>query len=80
MAASLTILFDLKVKQTIANERIFTNATQVLDRNLGDYFKILHEDDAHMIGGFSKTQSVATIKVIAGEGCKNVTITLETPK
>ena len=78
--ASLTTLFDLKIKQTIANETIFASATQVLGHNLGDYFKILYEDQLHIIGGFSKTQSIAIIKVTDGEGCKNVTITLETPK
>ncbi len=78
--ASYTALFDLKVKQTIANETIFTQSTQVFDSKLKDYFKILYSDETHMIGGFSKTQTVATIKVLDGEGCKNVTISVEVPK
>lgn len=77
---SFTVLFDLKVKQTVANETIFTNATQVFAHKLGDYFKILYEDEDHIIGGFSKTQTVVTLKVYEGEACRNVTITLETGK
>lgn len=78
--SSLTTLFDLRIKQKTANETIFTSISRVLDKKLGDYFKILYTDDSHSIGGFSKTQTVATIKVLDGEGCKNVTITLETPR
>ena len=80
LPASYTTLFDLKVKQTTANETVFTNVTKVLSKRLCDYFKILYEDPTHIIGGFSKTQSLATIKAFDGEGCKNVTITVETPR
>jgi len=45
-----------------------------------DYFRILYEDEEHMIGGFEKTKSFCTIRIYEGEGCKNVTINLETPK
>ena len=77
--ASLTTLFDLKVKQQVTNNTIFSNATQVFDHKLGnsrkctlrisfhikklvlnisvDYFRILYEDEEHMIGGFEKTKS-----------------------
>ena len=100
--ASLTTLFDLKVKQQVTNNTIFSNATQVFDHKLGnsrkctlrisfhikklvlnisvDYFRILYEDEELMIGGFEKTKSFCTIRIYEGEGCKNVTINLETPK
>ena len=80
IASSLTTLFDLKVKQTTANETIISHSTQVFSKKLKDYFKVLYQDDAHIVGGFSKTQTLVTIKIIEGQGCKNVTMTLETPK
>ena len=78
--SSLTTLFDLKVKQVIANETIISHSTQVFARKLKDYFKILYEDENHIVGGFSKSQSLITIKITEGQGVKNVTMTLETPK
>lgn len=78
--SSVTILFDLKVKQTTANDHILQNATQVLDHKLVDYFKILYECDSQMIGHFDKTRSTANIRIYEGEGLKNVTITLDVPK
>merc|ERR1719367_2213990 len=33
-----------------------------------------------MIGGFEKTKSLCTIRIYDVEGCKNITINLETPK
>ena len=35
--ASLTTLFDLKVKQQVTNNTIFQNATQVFDHKLGKF-------------------------------------------
>merc|ERR1712004_12765 len=80
LPASMTTLFDLKTKQSIANETIITHSTTVFARKLADYFKILYEDEAHIVGGFSKSQSLITIKITEGQGVKNVTMTLETPK
>jgi len=77
---SFTTLFDLKVRQIIHNETIFTQSTQVLAHKISDYFKILYQDETHIVGGFSKTQSMATIKTFEGEGCKNVTVTMEIPR
>ena len=37
--ASLTTLFDLKVKQQVTNNTIFSNATQVFDHKLGNFRK-----------------------------------------
>ena len=75
-----TVLFDLKVKQSVYINSIFDAATQVLASKICDYFKILYQDDTHYIGGFSKTQSTATVKVFPGEGVRNVTITMEIPR
>ena len=80
LPSSLTTLFDLKTKQSIANETIITHSTTVFARKLADYFKILYEDESHIVGGFSKSQSLITIKITEGQGMKNVTMTLETPK
>ena len=40
--ASLTTLFDLKVKQQVTNNTIFSNATQVFDHKLGNFRKVMH--------------------------------------
>ena len=77
---SYTVLFDLKVKQSVYINSIFDKATQVLATKICDYFKILYQDDTHYVGGFSKTQSTATVKVFDGEGVRNVTITMEIPR
>jgi len=77
---SYTVLFDLKVKQTIYENSIFDKTTQVLAHKISDYFKILYQDETHYIGGFSQTHSTATIRVFPGEGCKNVTVTMEIPR
>jgi len=77
---SYTVLFDLKVKQSVYINSIFDKATQVLANKISDYFKILYQDDTHYVGGFSKTQSTATVKVFDGEGVRNVTITMEIPR
>merc|ERR1711935_528228 len=75
-----TVLFDMKVKQSVYINSIFDAATQVLSSKICDYFKILYQDDTHYVGGFSKTQSTATVKVFPGEGVRNVTITMEIPR
>ena len=77
---ALTTLFDLTAKLTVSNQSIFEKVTECLDHKLVDYFRKLYEDGDHMIGGFEKTKSLCTIRIYDGEGCKNITINLETPK
>jgi len=76
----LTTLFDLTAKLTVSNQSIFEKVTECLDHKLVDYFRKLYEDGDHMIGGFEKTKSLCTIRIYDVEGCKNITINLETPK
>jgi len=78
--SSYTVLFDLKIKQSVYENSIFDKTTQVLASKIGDYFKILYQDETHYVGGFDKTQSTCTVKVFEGTGCKNVTVTMEIPR
>merc|ERR1712203_719573 len=74
--SSYTVLFDLKIKQSVYINSIFDKTTQVLAGKICDYFKILYQDESHYVGGFSKTQSTCTVKVFEGKkevpGCMKV--------